>query len=381
MSRPALRRLRRMVRAIVMLGAVAVIAGLGWFVVSSSPEDEVFSLQLGFTSVSSGSISVTERFDGTVRFDGSLTIVHATGESTDGDQGGTQPSQTGQGGAGNAADPVSVGGVITWVAPVGTEVSSGDELYRVGTDPVILLEGVVPLFRDLDDGTEGIDVAQLQAALIELGFDPDGEIEIDGVFGGQTQELVEQWQAITGAEIDGVVHLGEVVIRQGTSRITSVSVDVGDEVSVGAAVLELASADRIVQLDVEPEAVHLFALGAEVDVRLPDREVVPGTVVSVASAVDAETGLVSVLVASEGIGAVSDQAPVAILIEQVLAEQVLVVESEAILSTTSLGYALEIVNPGGSTTRVPVEVGATDGIVVEVRGDGIAAGVRVVAPV
>lgn len=52
-------------------------------------------------------------------------------------------------------------------------------------------------------GDRGAEVKQLQRALIQLGFLPEGED--DGIFGGKTYAAVRAFQAANGLKVDGVV--------------------------------------------------------------------------------------------------------------------------------------------------------------------------------
>ena len=56
-------------------------------------------------------------------------------------------------------------GTYTELPDAGDEVDCGDVLYRVDDDPVLLLCGAVPAYRDLHDGDEGNDVRQLNRNL------------------------------------------------------------------------------------------------------------------------------------------------------------------------------------------------------------------------
>ena len=60
-------------------------------------------------------------------------------------------------------------GTYTKLPDVGDEVDCGDVLYRVDDDPVLLLCGTVPAYRDLDSGDRGKDVRQLDRNLHVLG--------------------------------------------------------------------------------------------------------------------------------------------------------------------------------------------------------------------
>lgn len=95
--------------------------------------------------------------------------------------------------------PVSVEGVpvVTQVAvAAGTEIVEGGRVLEVSGRPVFVLTGAVPVYRSLRPGMHGPDVAQLQAALSRLGYQPDA----DGSFGEATKIAVTAFYADAGYE-------------------------------------------------------------------------------------------------------------------------------------------------------------------------------------
>ena len=85
-------------------------------------------------------------------------------------------------------------GIYTELPDDGDKVGCGDVLYRVDDDPVLLLCGAVPAYRDLDDGDEGNDVRQLNRNLHELGY---ATATID--FTWKTAEALEELQHDRGS--------------------------------------------------------------------------------------------------------------------------------------------------------------------------------------
>jgi hypothetical protein len=70
-------------------------------------------------------------------------------------------------------------GTYTELPGEGDRVDCGDAFYRVDDDPVLLLCGTVPAYRDLTEGDEGKDVRQLNRNLHELHYDADAGVDID----------------------------------------------------------------------------------------------------------------------------------------------------------------------------------------------------------
>ena len=130
------------------------------------------------------------------------------------------------------ADPQTIfnrlTGTITWLPGIGRVVKPGGTLYKVSGQPVILMDGPVPAYRDLSDGvTDGPDVKELKQNLVALGFDPSHQITINDTFDAATTTAVEAWQASLAETQTGVVSLGDVVFLPGSQRITQVNTVLG----------------------------------------------------------------------------------------------------------------------------------------------------------
>ena len=130
-------------------------------------------------------------------------------------------------------------GFVTDVVESGDIVVAGDVLYEVNTAPVVILEGDLPQYRAFNSGmSDGPDVEQLEQALVDLGFDPDGDIEIDEDFTSATADAIELLQESIGAEETGQLRLGEVIFAPtAVSYIADVLVDIGDQVQAGQAIV------------------------------------------------------------------------------------------------------------------------------------------------
>src|SRR5262245_29129075 len=62
-------------------------------------------------------------------------------------------------------------GTYTKLPDDGDKAACGDVFYRVDDQPVLLLCGAVPAYRDLHTGDVGEDVRQLNRNLHQLGYD------------------------------------------------------------------------------------------------------------------------------------------------------------------------------------------------------------------
>ena len=98
--------------------------------------------------------------------------------------------------------PVQVDAAVQVVTAVrvapGDEIRPGDVMLAVSGRPLIVLGGELPAYRDLRPGDSGDDVAQLQAALAELGHYHSGDRT--GYFGWATKQAVRELYTAIGYE-------------------------------------------------------------------------------------------------------------------------------------------------------------------------------------
>jgi peptidoglycan hydrolase-like protein with peptidoglycan-binding domain len=112
-------------------------------------------------------------------------------------------------------------GTLTWVAPIGHVINPGQKLFDVDDFPVILMNGTTPAYRTLDPSdSAGPDVQQLNANLIELGYDPDWIADNDE-WQEATTVGVEAFQKANGETETGSLTLGTVVFMSGPQRVSS----------------------------------------------------------------------------------------------------------------------------------------------------------------
>ena len=278
-------------------------------------------------------------------------------------------------------------GTITGIRREGEVVRRGGILYRVNGRPVVLLYGWYPLWRAIDYRVEGQDVRQLERNLVALGYDPDGDIEVDEEYDWATRAAVKRWQADLGVTADGVVEPGDAVFLPGPRRVGEVKAQVGSTVQTGASVMDTSATTRIVTVDLDARRQTLVAKGQTVTVELPSGRVVEGIVTNVGKVAktsagdDDSTPTIEVTIALRNARAAGslDQAPVDVGIAREYRRSVLTVPVTALLALAGGGYAVEVVE-GGRTRLVRVEPGLYAGGLVEISGKGIREGMKVAVP-
>jgi multidrug efflux pump subunit AcrA (membrane-fusion protein) len=115
----------------------------------------------------------------------------------------------------------SIGGrptvlVVTAAPEVGADLGEGSVAIEVSGRPVFLLEGEIPVYRDLRPGAEGPDVLQLEEALARLGFFTGGP---DGVWDATTGEAVAAWFEASGYRPNNLTEEEEAQVDAARSRL------------------------------------------------------------------------------------------------------------------------------------------------------------------
>ena len=141
-------------------------------------------------------------------------------------------------------------GTITWLPDAGDIIEQGDVLYEIDGQPVVLLYGDESATRTLDDSLAGGDVLQLEEALIELDYATEEDLTLEGQYSSELAEIVAEWQDDIGMEVDGVVDLGEVVFLSGPVTVDDLNVEIDDIIVSGSSVLSGTVATPIIGDDV-----------------------------------------------------------------------------------------------------------------------------------
>jgi hypothetical protein len=350
-----------------------VVGGLGvgvvWFAVAAQPKASGATstpVAMRLATVTRGTVSERTLVSGTLGFDGSYSIVH---------QGQL--------------------GLLTATAEADTTVNRGGQLYAVADQPVRLLYGTTPAYRDLAIGMpDGPDVQQLEENLVALGMDPHHQITVDRHFTAATGAAVKRWQAAwawPASRRTGRLPLGEVVFQPGALRVSQVTATVGTQLGPNEPVLSATSAVPVVIVQISADRLRLVHVGDQVSISMTGVQPFPGTVVRVARVATApsqngsgptgnspqSTVQVTVKATVPAAGQDLEEAPVQVAITRETHTNVLLVPVTALLARPGGGYQVRL----ESDQYIPVEPGLFDSVsgTVEVSGT-LSAGLRVKVP-
>jgi peptidoglycan hydrolase-like protein with peptidoglycan-binding domain len=284
-------------------------------------------------------------------------------------------------------------GIYTELPESGDKVGCGGVFYRVDDNPVLLLCGTAPAYRDLDNGDEGKDVRQLNRNLHKLGYDADAGVEIDpgdSDFTSVTEEALKVLQDDKGLDATGALDLDDAVFLPESARISKVTAELGGSAQPGAQVAQATSDTLEVQVELDASQQGDVKLGDRAQITLPGNKSVKGKVdrlgrVAQTAGEDDDVGdatipaYISLHDPERARGL--DSAPVQVDITTKGVESALSVPVTALVGKSGGGFAVEVVRDGGQRELVAVELGlfdTADGRV-EVEGD-LREGDQVVVP-
>jgi hypothetical protein len=371
---------------------LAVVAATGGVLATSNTKEATSASQ----ELPASTVKVEKRIlSATVSLDGTLTY-------------GTGPD----------GSPYSVvnqtQGIYTKLPLLGQVISQGQVLYRVNDSPVVLLYGSTPAYRTLTAGATGADVTEFNADLVALGYATSAQLSpMSSVFGSATTTALEKLQAALGVTQNGTLTLGQAVFEPTAVRVTTLSAQLAGSTQTGQTVMQGSSTNRQVQVALDASQQTDVAVGNKVTITLPNNQITPGVVSSVGTVATcpSSSGAAGSSSSSSAPGADAcssgssgssttpsitvdvtpsdpaatgtwDQAPVQVTITTASVPSALVVPVTALLAQSGGGYAVEVVDPGGTHQLVPVSLGLFDDAdgLAQVTGSELGAGQEVVVP-
>jgi peptidoglycan hydrolase-like protein with peptidoglycan-binding domain len=305
-------------------------------------------------------------------------------------------------------------GVVTWLPAPGKSVKRGQQLYRVDDKPVPLFYGDIPLFRALDQrDLIGRDVRVVADNLRALGYDighqPRAGEQVaqaaapavspapsappvthwltvhrgDGVLTAALQAAVKRWQTDLRLPVTGAVAPGDVAVLTGAVRVDSLAAQPGD--SADGPLMSVTPTAKVITVLADATQTGTIDQGDRVTVELPDNKNAAGRVTTVGTALKVPDGdqsgpdatpklTVTITVDQPAAIAKLDSADVQVDFVAETHKGVLAAPVGALLALSEGGYAVQVEGGG----LVAVEIGIFAKGLVEVKGDGLVAGTKVV---
>lgn len=312
------------------------------------------------TAVEKGSVTVETQAAGTMQFAGQRSL-----------------------GAGPA-------GIVTNLLSVGTTVKVGDALYSVNARPVMLLDGAIPAWRDFSLGmSRGEDVRQLEKNLAAFGvFRGD----VDTEFTGLTEQAIKSWQKAMGVDQSGIVERTAIMFSPEEIRIAEQKSALGANVGEGTELYVISSTSKSATVQLSINDQKLALLDSPVTIVLPNGVETAGVVSSVGVPTEAPStdpnapkGVVlpvTISLSDPAAAAEFTRSSVSVRFTSTLSADALTVPVEALLAINDQSFAVEVQDPDPDkpSTKIPVKTGAFGSGRVEISGDGITEGMKVVVP-
>ena len=282
-------------------------------------------------------------------------------------------------------------GIVTALPTPGTTLTQGSHVYTVAGNNTYLLHGATPAGRAFEEGmSDGEDVTQLETALSELGY---FEATPNAHFDWNTIAAIKKWQKALSLPQSGSLPLGTVLFAPEDLRIGALKARVGDNATMETELFTASSSRQVISANLKLSDQALGVVGNSVTVRLPgSAATTTGTITSVEPPreKDSEEGskettkerIIPITVTPDDTSALEglQEASVSLGLTSQTRTGVLSVPLGALVALSTDQFGVEVVDEKGEIRRVPVTVGLFAGDRVEVSGDEIAEGQRVVVP-
>ncbi len=159
-------------------------------------------------------------------------------------------------------------GVVTSILQKpGGYARPGDVVATVELAPVVVATGSIPMFRTLQKGISGPDVAQYQRLLAELGFYTGPS---KGQFDAATLAATKRWQRSIGSAQSGTVRMGSLLFIDHLPARLEVVPAVGELLRPDAALLKVYEAQPRFSSVLSPTERSGLVIGATVAIAAPN---------------------------------------------------------------------------------------------------------------
>ena len=285
-------------------------------------------------------------------------------------------------------------GEIDVLVSSGDTIENGDVVYTVDGTPITAIVAPDGIERELRDGVDdGDDVPALERMLEALGYDADGDLDVDDEFDDATTQAVTDWQEDLqnlddDLDADGRVDPSDLYVIDDGEMVGVLAETDGAVLASGSELwsTERATVTRKIETAIAVSDQNRVAIGDTVDVAFPDGDVVVGTVTEIATSStvdpmdpDAEATLAVELSIDTVPESASDlnELDVEVKLVDELSAGATVVPVSALVARGDGTFEVEALTTTG-TTFVPVDPGMfSDGVVAV---EGIAPGTQVVVP-
>ncbi len=281
----------------------------------------------------------------------------------------------------------SLDGLVTNLAEIGSEVEAGTVLYRLDDVDVAAIPQDDPVAEMMVSDT--FTNLELERALSDNGFDPDGEMTVDGSITDTTVDAVERWQQAVGLPVTGATDPGYYAVVPDDHVVESHLVQSGDSVVTGP-IMTTAVSRLSVEVVVDVADADEFETGDSVTIELADDTTVDGVVGDVGAVVPGSnpqeastvTITIDIVLNAEAGGDESSlvEGPVTVVSIGDSVVDATVVPTRSLVALAEGGFAVEKLDGDGNTQLTGVTLGVFGDGVVEVTDGDLEPGDQVVVP-
>ena len=162
----------------------------------------------------------------------------------------------------------------------GNVLAPGDFLGFVGADPIFVLNGPLPLYRDMAAGDNGDDVLAFQKALNNAGYSvPETSVVDEATLNALTRLYRKHLTNIPADGIDHVARSNFAVLPAGSHKITAVAA-VGTLVNDGNPIATVETSETFAEATVELSQANKLSVGQRITLK-SSVGTVPGSIASI----------------------------------------------------------------------------------------------------
>jgi hypothetical protein len=275
-------------------------------------------------------------------------------------------------------------GTVTSLPAVEDTVMAGEALYRLDDQPVLLLRGRLPAWRDLTAWMDsGRDIAQAKRALTELGFATRSEIGTSTAWNWPLSEAIADLRESAGHDRAYSLPRSMFTFGPASIRVAALTATPGLVAAPGTEVLTWTDTAPYVTCETETSQRAYATPDAGVTMTFPDGTEASGVIVDVSTKPgetpdDLDKLEVSVGVAADVLVSQDTGTLARVALTHTVAVDVLAVPVTALVALVDGGYGVAKLDGSGSPVYTPVRAGRFAGTLVEITGGDLAAGDQVV---
>ena len=308
-------------------------------------------------------------------------------------------------GFGDTANLVTTAsGTVTELPGTGQVIRPGETLFRIDDEPVTLLNGELPAWRDFTSGmSAGRDISQLKVALAELGFADAAKLGDSDTWTWRLAEAIRDFNEARGLTRSSDLPAASIVFLPTDIRVASTVKNLGETLPAGGQVIQYTRVDSSLDCALDTSAQGYAVPGSQVTIEFAGLTPTTGTIGDVTEKSGSGPGEsdwleVTIIPSSASIFSNDDGEnfpdsggnpptqeiaagqTARVTFTDTVASDVLAIPVTALVAFVTGGFGVQVPLPDGGFEYHDVEVGQFADTMVAITSANLTAGAVVVVP-